>query len=170
MLQKAKKEWGLTRCKEEHNCSFCNNVEDVNTLIKIRDLYAEGVDLWSIEKAFDLPEKSLMKHAYRRRWEMKRRRWNTRSLKEEVVILARKRLMENWNVTTDQTPDKMMEILSKAAEIGGRGVVVGVNVNNNPREEDNISWEERAYNRKGTTIETTFTKEDDGEEDNVNNK
>lgn len=159
--KKNKKEWGLTRCKEEVNCSFCNNVEDVGTLIKIRDLYAEGVDLWSIEKAFDLPEKSLMKHAYRRRWEMKRRRWNTRSLKEEVIILARKRLMETWDTATEQTPDRMMELLAKAAEIGGRGVVVGVNVNNNNGKEDNISWEERAYNRRGETIEATFTKEED---------
>ena len=167
---KIKKEWGLLQCKEEDKCNICAGIwHDKNVLIKVRDLYALGVDTWSIEKSFDLPIGSIAGHAYRRKWDIKRRKGNVLSLREEVVLLARKRLKDNWESSNEGTPDKMVDILAKAADIGSnRGVVVGVNVNNNNSNNGEMSYEERTFQRRGSVIDVQPTLIEKEEEDNNN--
>lgn len=121
-----------------------------------RNLYISGFppDLISnlLDSETTLSRDAVKGHAFRQNWHQRKKQAPAFAFDKNFIseIIAR-RLMKSWDVISDTTGDKMIDMAMKMAGVGQK-VEVTSNVN--------ITWEKIAAKAQGPDDEATITLED----------
>lgn len=152
-------DWGLLTCIASINCQFCqlySGDEHQETRRKYRNLFVSGYPRDLIPKMLDvegtLDPDELRKHAWRQNWHKKKQEAPDFQFDEKVLNeLIFRRMMKAWDVISESTADKMMDMAMKMAGVGQKVEVSG-NVN--------ITWEKIAAKANATQDEAIIELDD----------
>lgn len=139
-----KKTGGLGPCSDPAACALCLAAKEMGEWVwsVARNAYIDGCQPWIISDMFSdiaqIPAKDIQKHATAKRWHY-RRDDNLESVRNTVVWnIMLNRYKQYRNIAyTDQTPDKMVELMAKAAGL------IGGQKSSRSEDEISISWEDR---------------------------
>ena len=108
--------WGLTACPAERACGVCTKLGEMpDALLRVREMYIEGIPPWLVARRFGVPNNALRSHAWRHNW-CRRRSYNLPDLKHVLMVAVLSRLRDSWDIFSPNSADRMVALLLKLVD------------------------------------------------------
>ena len=108
--------WGLAACPTARACAVCAAFSEMpDALLRVREMYAEGIPPWLVARRFGVPNGALRSHAWRHNW-CRRRSYNLPDLKHVLMVAVLSRLRDSWDIFSPNSADRMVALLLKLVD------------------------------------------------------